>query len=859
VKGPPLARLLHRLGLFSARRPFVVLVGWLVVLGIAVGGFLAFGGTLATSFDIPGTQTTKVTDQMQKKLDTTGGATGTVAFQTKGTGFTAEQKTEIGDLLTSIDGVKGVSSTIDPFTAQAQREQQQQQVATGRSQLTAGEQQIASGQQQIDAGTAQLNADRQQLNAAIAQAQAAGSYAAAQAQFAAQQQQLDAATANIETQQTTLDAAKTKLGADAARLAAAQKLIDAAKGITTVSGDGTTALGIVQFTDSIMAMPASVKEAVAAKLDAAHIPGVTVNYSSEIATSLNGLVGPGEITGLIIAAIVLGVMLRTLMSALLPIVTSLIGVGVGVAGAMAFSGVVQFSNVTPVLGLMLGLAVGIDYALFIVSRHRKQLLAGMEVRESIALANGTAGTAVVFAGMTVLVALLALNVSGVGFLGVMGTVGAGCVLAAVLIAVTLTPALLSLLGVRLVGKKVRARIGHPDHQPREVSPMGAGRAVIGVIVAVVGLLVIAVPALSMRLGLPDGSSQPVNSTAYRTYHIVEDKFGAGLNGPLLVTATLPEAVSADSLSAKEAAIADTLMKHSDVAAVAPAGVSKDRTFIAFEVVPKGGPSSASTEQLVHTLRASSPISVSSAKTSSANTDIALGVAGTASANIDVSTILANALPLYLAIVAGLSLIIMIIVFRSLLVPVIATGGYVLSLFAAFGGMTAVYQWGWLGPLFEVTDPAPVLAFAPIIVMGVLFGLAMDYQLFIASGMREAYAHGLPARHAVTSGLRQGRAVVTAAAIIMVSVFGGFMFSEVSMIRPLGFGLAFGVLFDAFVVRMLLVPGLMHLFGSAAWWLPKWLDRMLPDVDLEGASLERTHDLHGAPKPVVPAPEPAAYA
>ena len=238
---------------------------------------------------------------------------------------------------------------------------------------------------------------------------------------------------------------------------------------------------------------------------------------------------------------------------------------------------------------------------------------------------------------------------------------------------------------------------------------------------------------------------------------------------------------------------------------------------------------------MHNLRDSSPI----------DGDIALGVAGTASGNIDISEKLASVLPLYLAVVVGLSLLILILVFRSILVPIIATAGYVLSLLAAFGAIVAVYQWGWLGAIFGITDPGPVLNFAPIIIMGVLFGLAMDYQLFLVSGMREAYVHGVPAKSAVMSGLRSGRAVVTAAAIIMIAVFGGFVFSHLAMVRPIGFGLAIGVLFDAFVVRMLLIPSLMHLLGASAWWLPKWLDRIIPSVDVEGAALERSHPMHAA--------------
>ncbi|WP_243064328.1 MMPL family transporter [Humibacter sp. RRB41] len=828
-----MANLLSRLGLFSVRHPWRVLVGWLIVLALAGGAFLAFGGTLATSFNIPGTTTSKVTSQLQKQLDESGGATGTVTFQTsKGAALDDAQKTQITKLLKSVGTVKGVDSIVDPFSTATQRDAQAKKVSDGAAQLQ-------SGQQQIDAGRQQLDAGQQQLDAAIAQAKAAGAYDQASAQFDAQQKQLDESKAQLDASQKTLDASKS-------RLTAAQQLLDDSAGIKTVSKDGTTALGMVQFKDSQFDLPDSVKSAVASKLDAAHISGVTINYSSEIATSVSGLIGPGEVTGVVIALLVLVLMLRALRPALMPLVSSLIGVGVGVAGAMAFSGVIDMSSVTPVLGVMLGLAVGIDYSLFIINRHRRQLLAGMEVRDSIGLANGTAGNAVVFAGATVLVALLALNITGIQFLGVMGTVGAVCVLIAVLIAVTLTPALLAMLGMRVLGRKARARIGQAEHRAPAVRPMRTSRAVLTVVVAVVGLLVVAIPALSMRLGLPDGSAESTSSTQYRAYMTVADKFGAGINGPLIVTATLPDAVSADDVTTTQAQIAGELMKNSDIVAVAPVGTSDARDFMAFEVVPKGGPSSQSTETLVHELRGASTLSGG----------VTIGVAGQASANIDVSEILANVLPIYLAVVIGLSLIIMIIVFRSLLVPLIATGGYVLSLFAAFGGMTAVYQWGWFSSVFGVHDPGPVLSFAPIIVMGVLFGLAMDYQLFLVSGMREAYVHGLQARAAVVSGLRAGRAVVTAAAIIMISVFGGFVFSDLSMVRPLGFGLAAGVLFDAFVVRMLLVPGLMHLFGKAAWWLPKWLDRIVPDVDVEGAALERTHELHGAaaeePKIAAPA-------
>jgi RND superfamily putative drug exporter len=535
-------------------------------------------------------------------------------------------------------------------------------------------------------------------------------------------------------------------------------------------------------------------------------------------------------------------MLRTFLATMLPLISSLIGVGVGVAGAMAFSGVVDMASVTPVLGLMLGLAVGIDYSLFIINRHRRQLRAGMDLHESIGLANGTAGGAVVFAGATVIVALLALNVTGIPFLGLMGDVGAVCVAIAVLVAITLPAGLMRLVGTRLLTKRARATIGRDEHAETAPKPMPTWRALVTAALAIGALLVIAAPALSMRLGLPDGSAQATNSTAYRTFKTVEAEFGTGVNGPLLITAQTPKPV--DDVLATQVAIAGELSKQPDVVAVAPAAVADSKDFFAFQVIPADGPTSVSTSDLVTRLRALPPLPG----------DITLGVAGSASANIDVSDKLLDVLPLYLIVVVGLSLLIMIIVFRSLLVPLIATAGYVLSLFAAFGAVVAVYQWGWLSSVFGVHDPGPVLDFAPIILMGVLFGLAMDYQLFLVSGMREAFVHGIPARAAVTAGLRNGRAVVTAAAIIMVAVFGGFVFSELTMVRPLGLGLAVGVLFDAFVVRMLLVPALMHLFGKSVWWLPRWLDRILPNVDIEGAALERSHPLPGTAPVVEREPE-----
>ncbi|CAO1650011.1 MMPL family transporter [Salinibacterium sp. NG22] len=843
-----MAELLYRLGRLSARRAWLFIVSWIAVLGLAVGGFALFGGTLSSTMSIPGTETERVASELTDRLGDIGGISATVVFGSEdGEAFSASQQSEITDALAELTSQNDVSAVIDPFETDAQRDEQAQQIVDGREQIDAGKQQIIDGQAQLDAGAQELEAGQTQLDAAIEQAKAAGFYEASVAQFDAQQAQIDAGLAELTAQQATIDENATLLDEQEQQLGYGERLMDAAAAITFVSDDGATALGLLTFDSELLDLSGETKSAIAAELDAIQIDGVTVDYSSSIATSTDGLLGIGELIGVLLAGLVLLVLFRSFLPAVLPIVSSLIGVGVGVAGSLALSGVVEMTSVTPILGVMLGLAVGIDYTLFIVQRHRRQLAAGMELHESIGLANGTSGNAVLFAGSTVLVALLALNVSGIPFLGVMGTVGAVCVLVSVLIAVSLTPALLSLLGTRVLSRRARQEIGHEVHKQVAARPMRTSRAIAILVVAILGLLVVAIPALSMRLGLPDGSSEPADSTQYRAYTTVAEEFGAGQNGALLVTATLPEGVEEDAVVETQADLADMLLAFDDVVAVAPVGVSDESDYFAFQVIPVDGPSSESTGQLVHDLRDSSPL----------DGGIELGVAGSASGNIDISEKLAGVLPLYLAVVVGLSLLILILVFRSLLVPVIATLGYVLSLLAAFGAMVAVYQWGWLGAVFGVTDPGPLLNFAPIIIMGVLFGLAMDYQLFLVSGMREAYVHGVPARAAVMSGLRSGRAVVTAAAIIMIAVFGGFVFSHLAMVRPLGFGLAVGVLFDAFVVRMLLIPSLMHLLGASAWWLPKWLDRILPSVDVEGAALERSHPMHVvAPDDASSSSEPA---
>ncbi|MET0302981.1 MAG: MMPL family transporter, partial [Microbacteriaceae bacterium] len=786
-----MASLLYRLGRGAARRAWLVVISWIVLLGLSGGAFALFGGVLSSAVSIPGTATQEVSDQLAEKFPDLGGGSGTVVFTTTdGSAFTDQQKSDIDDLLTEAQDIDVVTGATNPFETQAQIDDQAAQIADGRQQIADGTDQLEAGQQQLDAAQGELTAGQEQLDAARAAAEAAGQLEAAAPQLDAQQAQIDAGQQQLDAQQATIDENRTELETQTATLEDGAALLELSEGIRQVSTDESTAIANIQFGTSSFEIPTETKDAVVDKMTGADIAGVDVEVSNDIAATIPEIFGIGELIGLIIAAIVLLVMLGTLIGAGLPLINALVGVGVGVLASLALSGAVEMLSITPVLGVMLGLAVGIDYSLFILNRHRKQLRQGMPLAESIGLANGTSGNAVVFAGTTVIIALLALNLTGIPFLGLMGTVGAICVFVAILVAVTMTPALMSIVGMRILSKKSRASVGETGAVSIPSKPMKTSRAILTLVAGTAALLIVAIPALSMRLGLPAGSSEPVDSTPYKAYQLIDEEFGAGFNGALLVVADLGEAISDDDLISEQVRVGTELRGLNDVAAIAPIGASDDDTLLAFQVVPNEGPTAESTEQLVRDLRGLEVDGVSS-----------FGVAGNASGNIDVSEKLSDALPLYLLVVVGLSLIILIFVFRSILVPITATIGFVLSLLAAFGGVTAVFQWGWLAPVFGVHDPGPILSFLPILMVGVLFGLAMDYQLFLVTGMRESFAHGSSARLAVQRGVHAGRTVVIAAALIMISVFGGFVFAHSVMIQSIGLGLALGVLFDAFVVRL----------------------------------------------------------
>ncbi|MDQ0029182.1 MMPL family transporter [Arthrobacter bambusae] len=835
-----MALLLYRLGKFSYRHRWLVISLWLAVL-VAVGGSAAaFHGTMSNNFQIPGTETQQMLDKLKKDLPASAGGSAGIVFEAGDAGFNQAGKDAIASALAQLEKLPDVQSTVNPFTTQAALDK-------APSDLAAGEQRAAAGQAELDKARATLDAGDAQLKAAEQQMTAAGMPAAAiEAQLATQKAELAAG-------RQKLDAGQKQAADGAAALALAKRQVTASQGMRFVSEDGKAAIAQVQFKTSINGLTPAVRQQVQDIVHGVSSAGVTALASKEITEDVSQIFGVAEIIGIAVAAIALIVMLGTLVAAGLPLLMAIVGVAVGVGGTFALTGVIDMSSISPMLALMLGLAVGIDYSLFIVNRHRGQLLSGMDAEESVALATGTSGNAVLFAGLTVVIALAALVVPGLPFLAVMGLSAAATVAVAVVVSLTLTPAVLSLVGRKLISKRAWAKAerhnAEPDHafadrvEDQRRSSRGWGglvtrHPVVSLLAGVVLLGVLALPASQLRLALPDGGSEPVDSQAFKAYDLTRTSFGEGMTGPIVVVGTFPSGLSEEQAKTKQFDVADKLRSVDNVVAAVPVALSQDYRTAVFQVIPKDGPASASTVQVVSELRAKgSDIQRATGAT--------IGLTGQTAGNIDVSAKLGAALPPYLAIVVGLSLVLLLLVFRSIVVPLLATGGFLLSLAAAFGAVVAVYQWGWLGSVFDVANPGAVLSFLPIILIGVLFGLAMDYQVFITSGMRESFMHGESAKQAVRSGFSHAAAVVTAAAIIMVSVFSGFIFSHLTMVRPLGFAMAFGVLVDAFVVRMTIVPAVMYLLGEKAWWLPRWLSRILPDVDVEGANLQRTTAGSGA--------------
>ncbi|MGW6456411.1 MMPL family transporter [Streptomyces sp. NPDC055078] len=605
-----------------------------------------------------------------------------------------------------------------------------------------------------------------------------------------------------------------------------------------VSKDGSTAYISVSYKVNSMELTDKTREALTDTGEKARDAGLTVEIGGD-ASMAEEHAASTELIGIGIAAVVLLITFGSMIAAGLPLLTAIIGVGIGTSSITALATVLDLGTTTGMLAMMIGLAVGIDYALFIVSRYRAERAEGHDPQEAVGRATGTAGSAVVFAGLTVVIALAGLAVVNIPILTKMGFAAAGTVVIAVVIALTLIPALLGIAGDKVLGRKVRkaAKAGAHSAQAQAPKKDNGGvrwarfvlrRPVAVLLAGVVGLGILAIPVGSLQLGLPDEGSNAPSSTQRKAYDMLSDGFGPGFNGPLTVVVDVKK--SEDPKGAVDK-VADELSKltGTDEAVAGPLNEAGDTAMIS--VVPKDRPSSVETEDLVHDIR-------DVGKTSKADTGAVVLVTGGTALNIDFSQKMNDAMVPYLALVVGLAFLLLVLVFRSILVPLKAALGFLLSVLAALGAVVAVYQWGWLSGLFNVEQPGPIMSMMPIFMIGVVFGLAMDYEVFLVTRMREAYVHGERPGETVVTGFRHGARVVTAAAVIMVGVFAGFIGSGEQMVMMIGFGLAMAVIFDAFVVRMAIVPAVLALLGHKAWWLPRWLDRIMPNVDVEGEKLQK---------------------
>jgi putative drug exporter of the RND superfamily len=614
-----------------------------------------------------------------------------------------------------------------------------------------------------------------------------------------------------------------------------------------VSKDGTTAYATVTYKVAADDLTDASKEQLEHALEEARDTGLTVDAGGSAMADGGGAGGAAELIGVAIAAVVLLVTFGSLAAAGLPLLTALIGVGVSMATILTLSDALGLSTTTGTLAMMLGLAVGIDYALFVVSRYREERANGRAPQEATALAVGTAGSAVVFAGLTVVIALAGLAVVGIPMLTKMGLAAAGAVVVAVLIALTLVPAFLGFWPNAVLRRKDRRR-GRTEEEAKDNGGTRWARFVLRrplpvLILGVVGLGALALPMTSLQLGMPGDEAKPASTTERRAYDALAEGFGPGFNGPLTVVV---DAKGADDAKVAAAAISKDIGATKGIVSVSPARFNEAGDTAVFSVVPSTAPTDERTKDLVTAIRGERPGIES-------ETGATYEVTGTTALNIDISEKVQSALVPYLIVVVGLAIVLLLVVFRSLLVPLKAALGFLLSVLASLGAVVVVFQEGHGAGLLGVETTGPIMSLMPIFLVGIVFGLAMDYEVFLLSRMREAYVHGETSHQAVTSGFRHSARVVVAAALIMIAVFAGFIGESDSMIKMIGFGLASAVLLDAFVVRMAIVPAVLALLGDKAWWLPKWLDRILPRVDVEGEALTRG----GADPEPVPADQEAA--
>jgi RND superfamily putative drug exporter len=538
-----------------------------------------------------------------------------------------------------------------------------------------------------------------------------------------------------------------------------------------------------------------------------------------------------ELIGIIAAMVILTVTFGTIVAMLLPIVTAIFGLLTTLAIIRILGHALTVPTVAPTLATMIGLGVGIDYALFIVTRHFRGLEEGLSIEESIFRATATSGGAVFFAGGTVAIALISLAVAGIPLVTTMGLMAAIAVVVAVCGALTLLPAVLGALGPRINDLRVRHPKPHSDAHKGMWAKWAnavAGQPVIAGLAALAILIPLTIPLFSLTLGQQDTAALSTSTTARRAYDLISENFGAGVNGPLLIAVSLRSPAQNGANDSRLQKLQKSIASTKNVAAVAPATVDKAGTAAYFNTISKYGPAEKQTTDLVNALR---DATIPNAEQ---GTDMAAHVGGSTAGYVDLAARISAKLPLQIAVVIGLSFLLLILAFRTLVIPPQAAVMNLLSIGASYGVLTAVFQYGWLDGLIGLDGPVPIVSYVPLFMFAILFGLSMDYEVFLVSQIEEHYKGGEDNRRAVVSGLVTSARVITAAAAIMVFVFGSFVLNGDPTIKQFGVGLAVAVILDATVVRCLLVPALMVLMGKANWWCPRWLDRVLPRINVEGA-------------------------
>ncbi|GAB6986566.1 MMPL family transporter [Nocardioides pyridinolyticus] len=609
--------------------------------------------------------------------------------------------------------------------------------------------------------------------------------------------------------------------------------LDNAAALSPLSGDGRVGQISFQFdVETVADVEPSTIEALEDTLAEHRTDGLQVEANGSGSVGMAEIDGTSELIGIAVALVVLVLTFGSLVAAGLPILTAIFGVGIGIMGVTAMTAFTDIGSTTPMLATMIGLAVGIDYTLFILARYRTELHHTEDREEAVGISVGTAGSAVVFAGLTVLIALAALAVVRIPFLTTMGVAAAVTVFIAVLVALTLLPAVLGLLKSKTFAGRVRRYSPRREadgtvlnNGVRWARLVGRKPAVVALL-AVVGLGALALPLKDLHLAFPTDSTAATDTTQRKASDLVADAFGPGRDAPLVVVV---DARGTDDPQAAYGAVTEWAAEQDDVANAQVVVVNEAGTGAQILVTPSSGAEDTATQDLLQSLR-DGQAAVED------ETGAELGVTGLTAITTDVSERLSDALPVYLLVVIGLAFVLLMLVFRSVLVPLTATFGFLMSVLATLGITVAVFQEG----AFGLMEGQPIVSFMPIFLIGLVFGLAMDYQVFLVTRMREAHVHGMSTREAVVDGFRNSARVVTAAAAIMISVFAAFILIDEPIIKSMGFALAVAVLFDAFVVRMALIPALMYLLGEKAWWLPRWLDRLLPNVDVEGEKLQRPH-------------------